>query len=354
MPVMAIHSAGGDYQVRILEALHEAAAGLPSGHRLWVVDQRVWDLYASVLRPLAGTDRIVPLPIHEGCKDLDTAQELCGTLMELGVRRQTTLVVVGGGILQDLAGFAASILFRGIPWVFVPTTLLAQADSCIGGKTSLNFQNFKNLLGTFWPPQRILLAPSFLATLEADDFFSGLGEVLKLHLMGGAGTLAAYEGLQARLHARDTPALTEAITTSLTLKQGYIERDEHDAGPRLLLNFGHCFGHGLEAVSGYRLPHGQAVVMGMRLANRVALGRGVLDAELAQRADRLFEATLKVKPAAHDLDPAPLLAAMGRDKKRTGQGLALILMRSGFAFEQVQDLTQDEVRAALEAERPHD
>jgi len=354
VPVMAIRSAAGAYQVRILEDLGEAAGGLPSGHRLWVVDQRVWDLYAPVLRPLAGPDRIVPLPIHEGCKNLETAQELCGTLMEMGVRRQTTLVVVGGGILQDLAGFAASILFRGIPWVFLPTTLLAQADSCIGGKTSLNFQNFKNLLGTFWPPQRVLLAPAFLATLEEDVFFSGLGEVLKLHLMGGARTLAAYEGLQDRLHARDLPALTEAITTSLAIKQGYIERDEHDAGPRLLLNFGHCFGHGLEAASGYRFPHGQAVVLGMRLANRVAQGRGLLDAALAQRADRLFQATLKVKPAARDLDPAPLLAAMARDKKRTGPGLALILMQSGYGFEQVQDLTPEEVRTALEAERPHD
>ena len=354
MQVMGIRSAAGTYEVRILDELREAAEGLPPGHRLWVVDQRVWDLYAPVLRPLAGADRIVPVPIHEGCKNLETAQELCGTLMELGVRRQTTLVVVGGGILQDLAGFAASILFRGIPWVFLPTTLLAQADSCIGGKTSLNFQNFKNLLGTFWPPRRVLLAPAFLATLEEEDFFSGLGEVLKLHLMGGEASLAAFEGLQTRLHARDLPALTQAIATSLALKQGYIERDEHDAGPRLLLNFGHCFGHALEAVSGYRLPHGQAVVLGMRLANRVAQGRGLLDAAMVQRADRLFQATLKARPAARDLDPAPLLAAMGRDKKRTGQGLALILMRSGFAFEQVQDLTPVEVRAVLEAERLHD
>jgi 3-dehydroquinate synthase len=119
----------------------------------------------------------------------------------------------------------------------------------------------------------------------------------------------------------------------------------------MLLNFGHCFGHGVESVTNYRLPHGQAVVLGMRLANRVAEARGLLTSELAQRTDRLFQATLRVLPKARELEPEPLLLAMGRDKKRTGQGLALILMKTGLVFEQVQDLTPEEVRAALAAER---
>jgi len=237
--------------------------------------------------------------------------------------------------------------------VFVPTTLLAQADSCIGGKTSLNFQAFKNLLGTFWPPRRVLLAPAFLATLAAPDYFSGLGEVLKLHLMGGPEALAAYERLQAGLRDREAAALREAIPRALAIKQGYIERDEHDSGPRLLLNYGHCFGHGLEAATAYRWPHGQAVVLGMRLANRVAQARGLLDPALAARVDRLFQGALTLRPAPGELDPAPLLEAMGRDKKRTGAGLALIVMKTGLAFEQVQDLTPEEVGAALEAELQH-
>ena len=354
MPLMTIQAATGPYEVHLLESVAALAEQLPPGPRVWLVDQRVWTLYGEALRPVAGADAVLPVPIEEGRKTLETVQELCGALMAAGVRRRTTLVAVGGGILQDLAGFAASIIYRGIPWVFVPTTLLAQGDSCIGGKTSLNFQAFKNLLGTFWPPRRVLLVPAFLATLDAPDYFSGLGEVLKLHLMGGEASLAAYERLQAGLLDRVGAALREAIPAALAIKQGYIERDEHDEGPRLLLNYGHCFGHGLEAVSGYRWPHGQAVVLGMRLANRVAQARGLLAPELARRADRLFQVALTLRPGPAELEPGPLLAAMGRDKKRTGAGLALILMKTGLAFEQVQDLAPEEVEAALEAERRHD
>jgi len=351
---MTVQAATGAYEVHLLETVAAMADRLPQGHRVWLVDARVWALYGRELRTLAGGDDVVPVPIEEARKTLDTAQELCAALMARGVRRRTTLVAVGGGILQDLAGFAASILYRGIPWVFVPTTLLAQADSCIGGKTSLNFQAFKNLLGTFWPPRRVLLAPAFLGTLDAPDYFSGLGEVLKLHLMGGEGSLEAYEGLEAGLRDRDGAALREAIPAALAIKRGYIERDEHDAGPRLLLNYGHCFGHALEAVTGYRWPHGQAVVLGMRLANRVAERRGLLAPDLARRAERLFRGALTLRPQPADLEAGPLLAAMGRDKKRTGEGLALIVMRTGLAFAQVQDLAPEEVEAALEAERRHD
>ena len=347
MPVMRIESQAGAYEVRFLETLQELPGCLPPGRRLWVVDQRVWELYGEELRAAAGDDPILPLRIEEERKQLDTVQELSAELLARGVRRQSVLVAVGGGILQDLAGFAASVLFRGIPWVFVPTTLLAQADSCIGGKTSLNFQSFKNLLGTFWPPRQVLLCPAFLKTLEPADYFSGLGEVLKLHLLGGPDGLAAYERLQPGLAAREEGALLEAIRISLEVKQGYIERDEHDGGPRLLLNFGHCFGHALEAASGFRSPHGQAVVAGMRLANRVAVARGLLDVELAHRVDRLLRATLSVPPRPAELEPGPFLEAMGRDKKRTGEGLALILMKGGLRFEPIQDLSMEEAASAL-------
>ena len=351
---MRIQSQAGAYEVRFLDSLGQLAASLPSGQRLWVVDQRVWELYRDALQAVAGDDPILPMPIQEELKQLDSVQALCARLLEAGVRRQSTLVAVGGGILQDLAGFAASILFRGIPWVFLPTTLLAQADSCIGGKTSLNFQAYKNLLGSFWPPAQVLLCPAFLATLEPDDYYSGLGEVLKLHLMGGLPGLAGYEGLQAGLRARDGGALLAAIRTSLTVKQGYIERDEHDQGPRLLLNFGHCFGHALEAASRFRIPHGQAVVAGMAMANQVSLARGLLAPELAARVQGLLRAALVVPPRPAELEPAPFLAAMGRDKKRLGQGLALILMKGGLAFEQVQDLGEAEAVAALGAADFHD
>lgn len=350
MSLMRIQSGAGAYEVNFSGKIADLAPRLPQGHRIWVVDQRVLELHGTDLRALSEGDPLLPVPVNEDLKSLEGAGRLCERLIDVGIRRPTHIVAVGGGILQDLAGFAASVLFRGVPWVFLPTTLLAQADSCIGGKTSLNFHGAKNLLGTFWTPRQVMIVPAFLETLEEGDFFSGLGEVVKLHLMGGHEILETYERLQARLFLRERDALAVAIRGSLEVKQRYIERDEHDQGMRLLLNFGHCFGHALEAVSGFRIPHGQAVLAGIRLANRVALGRGLLDGALDQRVDALLQAALRNPPQPHELSPGPILEAMGRDKKRTGKGLALILMKSGLQFEQVQDLSPDEAEAALALE----
>jgi 3-dehydroquinate synthase len=189
----------------------------------------------------------------------------------------------------------------------------------------------------------------FLATQEEADFFSGVGEVVKLHILGGREKAREIIELLPRILRRDAEALRACVSNSLRIKQGYISEDEFDMGRRNLLNFGHCFGHALEANSNFAIPHGQAIVLGMLLANRVAVHRQILSPRQEKSlAEQLLLPSLTIRPQASDLDAKGILEGMKKDKKRTGEGLALILMAEGYEMSRVNDLTESEVRAVLQ------
>lgn len=317
---------------------------------VFVIDQNVWHLYSN--GPLGALDPsgVIVVPIDEKLKSIESVQAIYDNLVTRTAKRNLTLISIGGGILQDISGFAASTLYRGINWVFVPTTLLAQADSCIGGKTSLNYGPFKNLIGTFYPPSHIVVCPAFLATQEQQDFFSGLGEVVKLHLIGGLKDMRRLiEALPAILR-RDSKALFDAIRDSIMIKRGYIMEDEFDTGKRNMLNFGHCFGHAIESAAQYEIPHGQAVVLGMLLANAVAKKRGFLSHSSDQFiTNELLLPSLVVKVKKDHLNPKAIIEAMGKDKKRTEKGLALVMMGDDNQMYRVNDLSEQEASTALES-----
>jgi 3-dehydroquinate synthase len=317
--------------------------------RLFVVDENVWRHWSGTLLARLPRDDLMVFPVSEERKTLAGVAEVWDRLMARSARKNVTVVAFGGGIVQDVTGFAASTLYRGVGWVLVPTTLLAQADSCIGSKTSLNYARYKNLLGTFYPPAEIHLHPPFLRSLSEDDFRSGLGEVAKLHLMGGAEATQAFARDLPALLARAPGPLLAAIRRSLEVKLSFMEGDEFDTGRRNLLNYGHCFGHALETVSGYAVPHGQAVLVGMLVANAAAVRRGLLRAETAARlAGALLRPCLSVTLRERDLAEAPLLAAMRQDKKRVGDGLVLVMLREDGALEKRTDFAEAELRAALD------
>lgn len=258
------------------------------------------------------------------------------------------MVSIGGGILQDISGFAASTIYRGINWIYIPTTLLAQADSCIGSKTSLNYSNYKNLIGTFYPPTRIHIYTPFLTTLQAADFYSGFGEVIKLHLMGGRDYFTSLLNLSPLILNRDATALTKAIQQSLKIKLSFMEGDEFDMGRRNLLNYGHDFGHAVESTSNFDVPHGQAVILGMIAANIVSRQRGKLSVELEKDfAENLLHPNLFIKPSADALTSDAIINAMKKDKKRVGDQLALIMIDDNFSLTRVNNLTNDEVIIAV-------
>jgi 3-dehydroquinate synthase len=239
-----------------------------------------------------------------------------------------------------------------VGWVYAPTTLLAMADSCIGGKTSLNHGAHKNLVGTMYPPQRVLVHADFVGTLRDEDYASGLGEVVKLHLLGGQEKADELRASLPALLAREPAAVRRATHAGLCIKRGYIEDDEFDHGRRNLLNYGHCFGHAVETATGFAVPHGQAVVIGMLLAGAVACRRGLLSAaEERRRRVELLLPVLLDRPRLDGSAIARVIEAMKYDKKRTGEGLALVMVGDGLQATQVADLGEGEARDAL-AELP--
>jgi 3-dehydroquinate synthase len=318
-------------------------------HSLVIVDENVWRLHGhGVIRSLPPQD-VVELPIAEERKTFDAVAALAEIAIRGAAKRNATIVSIGGGITQDVTGFLASTLYRGVRWVYVPTTLLAMADSCIGGKTSLNLGAHKNLLGTVYPPERIVIHAPFVDTLEEADYRSGLGEMVKLHLLGGEESLQRLRDVLSRLLQREPAAVARATRDALEIKRDYIEDDEFDRGRRNLLNFGHCFGHALETTTAFAVSHGQAVVVGMMIADQVAVGRGLLDAGTADSRRRTFyQPVLSQLPELDGADRAALVEAMRFDKKRTGEGLALVMIGDGLRAIRVDDLEVPEALEALE------
>jgi 3-dehydroquinate synthase len=341
-----------DYEVHFEDDPGFVAALANRPRTCFAVDENVWKLYRrTLLKDLPPAQTIV-VPISEQKKSLATVQWLYRQLLVQPARRNLTMISFGGGILQDVAGFAASTLYRGIRWVFVPTTLLAQADSCIGGKTSLNLLGFKNLLGTFYPPAQIHIYPPFLVTQTEKHYLSGIGEVIKLHLMGGRESYNYIQKELANLLSRRPSTLIAAIEGSLRIKLGYLKDDEFDEGRRNLLNYGHDIGHALESASRFAVPHGQAVLAGMLGANIVARNRSLLRPEVEKEtAERVLLPALLVRPRPKALQPRAIIEAMKRDKKRTGEMLPLIMMTDEFAFSRVDDLAREELLPVIDEMR---
>ena len=347
--MMTISSNVRDYTVHFAgdTCFFEGFARLPD--RLFVIDETVWQYYGDgCLNSIPAEERML-FTVSEERKNLDGVMEIYDRLMERSAKKNMTLISIGGGIIQDVTGFVASTLYRGLNWVFVPTTLLAQADSCIGSKTSLNYKRFKNLLGTFYPPAEVHIYPPFLRTLSEVAFLSGLGEVIKLHIMGGKWTTAALTANLDAVLNRDATALLQVIQSSLAIKKSYMEGDEFDTGRRNLLNFGHCFGHALETVSNYAIPHGQAVVVGILFANLAAVQRGLLDKAAAENlSGSLLRKSLSVSILNEYFDTDQIMEAMKKDKKRIGEGLVVVMMKDDYSFVKVTDFTNDELNGVLQ------
>lgn len=348
MHVIDIKSNVRDYKVYF-----DDTAGFMGGitrfkDAVYVIDENVWAHHADgCLKDIPRKDAVV-IPVNEDRKCIGSVEELYDLLMDRAAKKNMTMISIGGGITQDITGFAASTLYRGINWVFVPTTLLAQADSCIGSKTSLNYKSFKNLVGTFYPPSEVYIHSPFLSTLEKVDFYSGLGEVVKLHLMGGADAARRLTGSLPDVLAKEPASLMSAVRESLRIKLSYMEGDEFDAGRRNLLNFGHCFGHALESVSAYDIPHGQAVIIGMLFANFASVKRGLMAEDTGRRiAEELLFKTIVSPVKGRDLDEARILEAMKKDKKRVGEGLVVVMLKDDYTLEKVTDFTTEELGLCL-------
>ena len=212
-------------------------------------------------------------------------------------------------MIQDLAGFVSNIYFRGIRWDYFPTTLLAMGDSCIGGKTSINFNSHKNILGTFYPPEQIIAAPDFLSTLLIDDYMSGLSEVVKINLVEPSVSPKEIveQASSANLNDRSLPNL---LRSTLLIKKTIIEEDEFDTGKRNLLNFGHCVGHALENASDFAIPHGLAVLVGMGVAGYISSELGIASQNYGKQFANTMDSLFLVKGVNSFLEPEKIIPVM--------------------------------------------
>lgn len=336
-----IQSYKGVYSVYFDNQLLYNAGQLLVGEPHFLIDANVARLYADQLRPVLKNKNMVVIDATEENKSIERIIPIFERLVANGVRRDHTLVAIGGGIIQDITCFIASTLLRGMTWKFVPTTLLAQADSCIGSKSSINLGKTKNIIGTFNPPNEIFVCTDFLDTLENKDILSGIGEILKVHAIDSA---AAFDRLATdydSLHS-DRKVLLAYIRQALLIKQRFIEVDEFDRGVRNIFNYGHSFGHAIEAATNFGVPHGIAVTMGMDMANRIAALRGLLTEQNYLRMHPVLRKNY-APYAKTDIPLDDMLSALMKDKKNTSSKLILIFPVGDNSAIQRVEVTPDEI-----------
>lgn len=319
---LAIQSHRGPYSVYFNDALLPDPALFLEGTPHFLIDANVARLYTSYLRGILDHPNVILCDATEENKSIEKTIPVFERLVLNKVRRDHTLVAIGGGIIQDLTCFVASTLLRGLSWRFVPTTLLAQADSCIGSKSSINLGSTKNILGTFNPPQDIYIHSGFLDTLKDIDIQSGIGEIIKVHAIEGA---AAFDRLAADFNKLldDRRVLLKYVRSALLIKQRFIEEDEFDRGIRNIFNYGHSFGHAIESVTNYAVPHGIAVTIGMDMANYIATRRGLLPDMHYHRMHTILRKNYE-RYAGIPISLDRILAALMKDKKNTSTMLGLI------------------------------
>lgn len=344
---MRIQSRVKDYSVEmiddLLEKKEDVLAGLKYDRLFYFVDGNVYRLYEERLKRFIRDDFCLVIEALETNKEYVNIAQYYRALIENRFTRNDILVTIGGGILQDISGFIASTLYRGVKWIFFPTTLLAQADSCIGSKTSINFGDNKNLIGSFYPPDIIYIDVGFCRTLTDEYFNSGVGEIIKFHLMSDDDGYARLKEYLLSSDLRSSPLLKEIVLSTLAIKKSYFEGDEFDTGRRNLLNYGHCFGHALESASNFGVCHGEAVLVGMGFADLLSLKRGIMTQEKYEE----FGQILQRHYPRFDLAAIPveeLVKYLKRDKKRVGKDLTMILSKDIGKQFKFDDITESEIR----------
>src|SRR5215471_12915848 len=328
---------------RLARILDEAK--LPA-RRFVVSSPVVWRFHGQRFARAASAESII-VPDGERYKQLSTVSRVYDALIRANADRASTLITFGGGVIGDLAGFAAATYLRGIALVHVPTTLLAQVDSAIGGKVGVNHPQGKNLIGSFYQPHAVVIDPSVLSTLPRREFRAGLYEVVKYGMTSSATLFDRLREGRDAIFAKEPGILTDIIGESCRIKAAVVSADERESGPRRILNFGHTAGHALESVTKYRrYRHGEAVAYGMQVAAELAASRGAL-AKSDQAALVEVIARMGPLPPIGDVASGELVDAMKHDKKMIAGRLHFVLPTAIGATTIVDDVTEKEMRAAL-------
>jgi len=340
---------GPDAIDQLAEAV--ARAGLKGRPRV-IADRVIWERYGSrldtALAAIGREYRVLPIDGSEAEKTLATVEKLYDWLLEVGTDRGDFLVAIGGGVVGDMVGFVAATILRGIPVIQVPTSLLAQVDSSIGGKTGVNHRLGKNLIGAFCQPAAVIADTRFLESLPEREYRNGWAEIVKMAMIADAELFSTLEGhAEALLRFEEPVLLGDVIRRSIELKGQVVGADERESGLRIVLNYGHTIGHALEAATGYHhLLHGEGVSIGMRGVGSIAVGRGLLSPD-AFEAQQALLGRFGLPDHVEGVAAADLLGPLSRDKKARGSTIQWVLATGIGSVTTARDVTADEVASAL-------
>lgn len=314
-----------DYEVRFIGDIGDELDRFLEPGDVILIDSNVHRIHWKRLGVVTAEHATIDVKATEESKSYREIGKVIEDLVSSGCRKQSRIIALGGGITQDICGFISTVLYRGVDWIFCPTTLLAQGDSCIGGKSSVNFAGYKNVLGSFYPPREILVDNGFLLTLPEDQITSGLGEILHFLVLSSESDFQFMEENLEQFRG-DPGLMRDLIERSLSIKKRVIEEDEFDKGLRQLFNYGHSFGHALEAVTDYAVPHGVAVSMGIDIANYLSQRTDLVSSAFRERvrdvAEKLWDGC-----AVKGIDIEAYFSALRRDKKNIGSDVYVILTR---------------------------
>ncbi len=352
MDRLTVTAASGPYSVVIgtgaIDSIGtEMTAARLGARKLLISSPRVWELHGPRFRK-SGADR-TPILVEDGerYKNLNTVARVLDALVKAQADRSTVIVAVGGGVIGDLVGFAAATYLRGLPVVHVPTTLLAQVDSAIGGKTGVNHPLGKNLIGAFHAPSLVVADPVVLETLPRREFRAGLYEVIKYGVIAEPELLTRMRDTLPAIFNRAGDAVAPLVSASCRIKAAVVSADERESGPRRTLNFGHTIGHALEAATKYkRFRQGEAIGYGMLAALAIGVARGITPRALAEEVDALIT-QLGPLPAVADISTREVLAAITRDKKVVAGTLHFVAASERGKTVELTDVTEKELKAAV-------
>ena len=314
-----------DYEVKFIKDSSSVLDNEIKDGDVIIMDQKIKDLYPMLTAEIPDNNVLIDIDAHENQKSYEGLIPIINKLIESGFRKNHRLIGIGGGITQDITAFTASIMYRGVNWIFFPTTLLAQGDSCIGSKTSINFGEYKNQIGGFYPPSQIYIDLNFLNTLSPADLQSGLGEISHYFVVAGEEDFKQYKH-NYKNALTDKSVIENMIAQSLAIKKSYIEIDEFDQNERQVFNYGHSFGHAIESLTNYTIPHGIAVSFGMDMANYISVKMELLKPEIRNEIRELLE---KIWEGYNikNIDIEKFCNALAKDKKNMGKELRLILCK---------------------------
>ena len=329
-----------DYEVKFIDNLEETLESVLQEGDFIIIDNKVKTIYSKQLENSLQKNSFIGIGATEPQKSYQGIMPIIEHLIENGFRKNHRLIAIGGGITQDVTAFISSIMYRGVNWIFFPTTLLAQGDSCIGSKTSINFGNYKNQVGGFYPPNNIFIYPPFIDTLSEAEIRSGIGEMLHYFIVAGKSDFEMFRE-KYKFAFTDKNTLSEIINRSLEIKRSYIEIDEFDRKERQVFNYGHSFGHAIESLTNYKVPHGIAVSFGMDMANYISVKMGFIPQKVR---DEIREVTEYIWSGydINNIDLELFQKALSKDKKNVGKKLGLILNKGyGNIFKNIMEADEN-------------